>query len=249
MAEPVESLEQATILLGAEVLMTLSLAWGVVEVVGCSLSMAAAQAFWQHGFTVALLSERIAARARYPVIEAHLAGVLHDIGRVPLLMIFENEKWDATAFLKTPESPQAEAQRFSVDHCELGRRIGIAWGFSDVVVEVFSRHHNPRPRAGERELVRIVREAEALSAALTPANELVSAYQDPRPHAAILRRRSGPSGLDPHIGLLELLELDLLQAVQFVNPERAPGQGAGRAERSSNQAIKAPIPEILMKRH
>lgn len=218
LTEPVESLEQATILLGAEVLKTLSLAWGIVETVGRSLSMAAAQTFWQHGFTVALLSERIAARARYPIIEAHLAGVLHDIGRVPLLMIFEKEKCDATAFFKTPESPQAEAQRFSVDHCELGRRIGIAWGFSDIFVEVFGRHHKPRPRAGELDLVRIVREAEAQSAALSPANKFMIACEDTGPSAAVLDLCSSQSSLDQPVGLIELLELELLQAVQHVNP-------------------------------
>ncbi|HEV2380216.1 MAG TPA: HDOD domain-containing protein [Terriglobia bacterium] len=215
LAEPGTNLEHATIVLGAEVLRTASLAWGIVETIVRSLPLAVVQAFWQHGLTVALLSERIAERMHYPVMEAHLAGLLHDVGRVPFL-IAENETGNAEAFLRLPESPHAEAQKFGIDHGELGRRIGTAWRFSDPFVDVFSRHHQPRVQAGDSELVRIVSEVEGFCANCSPANEAFSAPQGWR------------SGFQQSLRLMEVLELGLLQDAR--NLKSAVSEAACRVD-------------------
>lgn len=203
LAEPGTNLEQATIVLGAEVLRTASLAWGIVETIARSLPLAVAQAFWQHGLTAALLSERIAERMHYPVMEAHLPGLLHDVGRVPFL-IAENENGNAEAFLRLPKSPPAEAREFGIDHCELDRRIGIAWRFSDPFVDVFSRHHQRGVQPEGSELVRIVSEVEGLCASCWPANDAFSAHQD------------WQFGFQQSLRLIELLELGLLQDAQHL---------------------------------
>jgi len=204
LSHPVSNLEQAVVSLGAEVLRTLGLAWGLVEVAGKYLPPVQAQAFWQHGLTLALVSERIAERMDYPVAEAYLAGFLHDIGRVPILMAAAPEKHRAVIDLTgLSESPEIEVGEFGVDHCELGRRIGVAWGFSEPFVEVFSRHHGET--AEETELVRIVSAAERFCSrqATVTGSEDNTCLPD-------LEIAEGMS-------LAEVLEFEFLQAAQRLN--------------------------------
>jgi HD-like signal output (HDOD) protein len=219
LSRPVSSLEQAVVSLGVEVLRTLGLAWGLVELAGKYLPPIQAQAFWQHGLTLALLSERIAERMDYPVAEAYLAGFLHDIGRVPLLMAATPGKQSSISELTSAnESPQGEVQDFGVDHCDLGRRIGIAWSFSEPFVEVFSRHHRSDETSEEIELVRIVGAAERFC-----SRQATAGSQDlsPRAHPG----RSGRNyqllnaclpdlEMVESMSLAEVLEFEFLQSAQ-----------------------------------
>ena len=218
LSRPVCSLEQVVVSLGAEVLRTLGLAWGLVELAGKYLPPVQAQAFWQHGLTLALLSERIAERMDYPVAEAYLAGFLHDVGRIPLLMAAAPDQRscliDST---NDGDCPEIELQNFGVDHCELGERVGIAWGFSEPFVEVFSRHHRSDETAEETELVRIVSAGERFCA------QAASGSQDV--YHRIHRGRNGKR-LQPFntclpdlemaesLSLAEILEFEFLQAAQ-----------------------------------
>ena len=219
LGEPVQSLEQSVILLGAEAMRTMTLAWGIVDTVGRSLPPAVARAFWQHGFRVALLGERIAARVHYPVAEAHLAGFLHDVGRVPLLMAAQEDD-TAAALLQLPESPQSEEQVFGLDHCEAGRRIGLTWQFSGPFVGAFSRHHRLRPRPDELQLVRIVSEAEALCADSLSPDEVKPRCEDPRQSAVKVDLCSAEPGHDEPADLIDLLEIELRHASQALDTQR-----------------------------
>jgi HD-like signal output (HDOD) protein len=215
---PASSLEQAVVSLGAEVLRTLGLAWGLVELAGKYLSPVQAQAFWQHGLTMALLSERIAERMDYPVAEAYLAGFLHDIGRVPMLMAATPGKASSTSdFASTGESPEIEVRDFGVHHGELGRHIGIAWSFSEPFVEVFNRHHGCDELTEEVELVRIVSAAERFCSRQAVEDEDLS--------CAVHSGRSGRNGqlfntcfpgleMTESMSLAEVLEFEFLQSAQ-----------------------------------
>ena len=209
---PASSLEQAVVSLGAEVLRTLGLAWGLVELAGKYLSPARAQAFWQHGLTLALLSERIAERMDYPVAEAYLAGFLHDIGRVPMLMAATPGK-PGSDFAS--ESPETEVRNFGVHHGELGRRIGIAWSFSEPFVEVFSRHHDCDELTEEIELVRIVGAAERFCSRQAAGDEVLRGIPGLSGRNAQLLDACFP-GLEmaESMSLAEVLEFEFLQSAQ-----------------------------------
>lgn len=218
LSHPVSSFEQAVVSLGAEVLRTLGLAWGLVELAGKYLSPRQAQAFWQHGLTSALLSERIAERMDYPVTEAYLAGFLHDIGRVPILMAAKSGKQSCTTDLASAgESPEIEVQDFGVDHCELGRRIGISWNFSDAFVEVFSRHHRSDETAEEIELVRIVSAAERFCSRQATGGEELSRRVHPGRSGRnyqLLNACLPDLEMAESMSLAEVLEFEFLQSAQ-----------------------------------
>jgi HD-like signal output (HDOD) protein len=129
----VTSIDHAVILLGAERLRTLVLTCSLVEYVGHRLSAADVQSFWQHSFLTALLSERIAKAVHYAQSgQAYMAGLLHDIGALPLLVISAKEKQrgDNSTSESWGEAVELERQRFGADHCEIGRWIGVSWSFT-----------------------------------------------------------------------------------------------------------------------
>lgn len=220
LSRPVSSLEQATISLGADPLRTLSLAWGLVERVGRYLPPATAQPFWQHSLTAALVCERMAAWMGYPLTEAYLAGFLHDIGRVPLLMAFGPEiQRPGSGLGSAGESTESESRQFGTNHCELGRRIALAWQFPDPFAEVLGRHHEPAQEADEPELLCIVRAAENFCSGQVPAPATGATLPFggwEEPHRAL-------SSCLPHldmaegVSLAEILEFEFLQAAQWLN--------------------------------
>ncbi len=159
---PVHTLEQAAISLGADTLRNLSLAWGVVHRVGKLLAPSQAREFWQHNLAVALISERIAAWRCYCAPDAYLAGLLHDIGRVPLIIASEERQASLKNHTWRDESIQAETLTFGVDHCELGVQIAARWQFPESFLQVIGHHHRLEVEGDESELLRIVSAAEAL---------------------------------------------------------------------------------------
>lgn len=219
LSHPVSNLEQAVVSLGAEVLRTLGLAWGLVDLAGKYLPASQAQAFWQHGLTLALLSERIAERMDYPVTEAYLAGFLHDIGRIPILMAAgPGYPGCVTDLTGAAEYPEIEICEFGADHCDLGRRIGISWDFSNSLVEVFGRHHRPDEMAEDIELVRIVSAAERFCSRqpAVGSEDLFRSTHDGRSARShhVLNACFPDLETAESLSLAEVLEFEFLQSAQ-----------------------------------
>lgn len=159
---PIHSLEQAVISLGAEALRSLSHAWGVVHQVGKLLPASQAREFWQHNLAVALVSERIAAWRCHCASDAYVAGLLHDIGRVPLMIAMQEQQGALENCSWRHESIQAERLTFGINHCELGIQIAKRWDFSESFLLAVGNHHQLEIEGDEPELARIVSAAEAL---------------------------------------------------------------------------------------
>ncbi|MBI3662993.1 MAG: HDOD domain-containing protein [Acidobacteria bacterium] len=167
-SQPVANLEEAVVLLGPARLRTLLLSSSVFEYAGKELPPGALEVFWQHSFLTAFLSEYIARRTGYPHTEqAYLAGLLHDIGALPLCAVtrLDNLESDAIGFEGLDQSVEAERRRLGVNHTEVGRWIGITWNFPASLVEVFACHHEPRRATLDPQLVGIVAAAERFSLA------------------------------------------------------------------------------------
>ena len=146
--ERVTRIEHAVMLVGTERLRTMVLTCSLVEYVGHRVASEDIQSFWQHCFLTAALSERLArAIAYFQPEQAYLAGLLHDIGALPLLVITvrrsrKSPKTSATC--GWGESIELERERFGTDHCEVGHWIGVSWNFSPTLLEVMVSHHQPR---------------------------------------------------------------------------------------------------------
>jgi HD-like signal output (HDOD) protein len=161
----VSNIEHAVILLGTERLRTLVLTCSLVQWVGNFLSPTELQSFWQHSLLTATLSERSAFCLRYSEAEqAYLAGLLHDLGVLPLLVLALRPKGPklAPGAILWGESVELEQQQFGVDHCVVGKCIGISWNFAPEIIEVLEHHHRPQEARQDVVLVEIVRAADLI---------------------------------------------------------------------------------------
>src|SRR5271168_5351363 len=157
------SIEQAAILLGTARLRTLVLACSVMQFAGKRLPKAQLTRFWHHSFLCALLAERLASHLQYCEKEqAYLGGLLHDIGLLPMWIVVLGEE----AAQRTPpppgwvDNPHLERDYFAMDHCKVGRWMGVSWNYMPSFIDVFQYHHTPERAQHDPYLVGIVAAAD-----------------------------------------------------------------------------------------
>jgi HD-like signal output (HDOD) protein len=157
------SIEQAAILLGTERLRTLVLTCSVMQFAGKRLPKAQLTKFWHHSFLCALLAERLASHLHYCEKEqAYLGGLLHDIGQLPMwiLVIGEQAAQRTAPPLDWVDNIQIEREYFSMDHCKVGRWMGVSWNYMPSFIDVFQYHHAPDRAQHDPYLVGIVAAAD-----------------------------------------------------------------------------------------
>ncbi len=149
---------EAVVLLGAERLRMLVFGCALADFAGRHLSAQTVRGFWHHSILTALLSQKIAAEVQPEATDqAYFGGRLHDIGRLPLLIVAHEEEHEGR---KVPaglhDEPSLERAYFGVDHCEVGRWIACGGSFSPWMVDVIEHHHEPAQAAADSALTAIV---------------------------------------------------------------------------------------------
>jgi hypothetical protein len=112
---------------------------------------------WRHMVATAVLAEAIAEACDMASSVAYTAGIMHDIGRLGLLMAFpkEYEQVASNAAKRSVDVLDFEQQEFGVHHAEAGRMLAGYWGLPEEFSIVTGRHHDPGD-GGEVDLLRIV---------------------------------------------------------------------------------------------
>jgi HD-like signal output (HDOD) protein len=122
-----------------------------------------AMELWTHSVLMAAMSEKIAQVSEYPVEGmAFLAGLLHDIGHLPFLIVAREDLSPREGLASIPWRDNIEVEReiFGLDHCEIGRWMGLSWKFSPALMDAVRHHHDPRKANLDPHLAEVVNAAE-----------------------------------------------------------------------------------------
>jgi putative nucleotidyltransferase with HDIG domain len=104
------------------------------------------RSFWEHGIACGVAARLIARQGgRANPEHAYLAGLLHDIGRLPLYIL---EPLDMSAALQAHRERQGqlhdlEQQYLGIDHTELGAILLAHWQLPEVFRAAVYDHHAP----------------------------------------------------------------------------------------------------------
>ncbi|MEO8130916.1 MAG: HDOD domain-containing protein [Bryobacteraceae bacterium] len=115
---------------------------------------------WEHTLATAVLADEIASACGLFSGVAYTAGIIHDIGRLGLLVAYprEYECVIRDAAERCVDLLDFEFEQFGVHHAEAGRILSERWGLPDEFRIVAGRHHD-RPEAAELDLLGIVQAA------------------------------------------------------------------------------------------
>lgn len=118
-----------------------SLTWGLARA-----DKAQCEALWHHGHVTAALCRLINRAYRLGLDGGeYFAGLLHDLGRV-LLLLADRECFalaGAGDFAEAPGLLQREREALGIDHCALGAWFGEHSQLPDPVIQAARFHHEP----------------------------------------------------------------------------------------------------------
>ncbi len=136
---------------------------------------------WEHSVATAVIADQIARACGAFIGHAYIAGIMHDIGRLGLLVAFprDYQRIIRDAADRCLDLLDFEREQFGVHHAEAGRLLAERWNFPEELLIVVGRHHDPC-EGEELDLLRIVhvacRMADALGYDIT--RPLIPVYAD-----------------------------------------------------------------------
>ncbi len=106
------------------------------------------QALWDHAVVTAITAKRLTELGEGDRAEAFLAGLLHDVGKLIVLVGIDT-------LGATDVTPPVRDELMTLLHTDMGHRLLQAWRISDPVCRVALMHHEATPVTGELLLVRV----------------------------------------------------------------------------------------------
>jgi putative nucleotidyltransferase with HDIG domain len=123
-------------------------------------------AFWRHGICTAACAKALARRTGLNPEIAFTAGVLHDIGKLVIVMQFPALAADFNLAASDAESLSAERELLGFDHAALGGALAKRWNFPATLHEAISLHHTPLEECGRGGLADVIYVANVFAHAL-----------------------------------------------------------------------------------
>jgi putative nucleotidyltransferase with HDIG domain len=147
---PITSLTRAIVMLGLNTVKNLALSFAILENLRSSRSFSvfSSDEFWTHSLCVGVIAKSLAAfkgDTRHRLEAYFVAGLLHDLGKIPLNRQFPEEYhrvWEA-ADKDQDTLRHSEMKLLGMDHCTVGGMIAKKWRLGSTLIETLSHHHNP----------------------------------------------------------------------------------------------------------
>jgi putative nucleotidyltransferase with HDIG domain len=151
LSNKVTSLVTAIIMLGINTIKNLALSTAVLANMKKKSQFKALNmnSFWRHSIGVGVAAKLIAGKLGIPQNlreEYFIGGLLHDIGKIPLNDVFQEEylKVIRTSDIKKVPLFEMEDQMLGMNHTEVGRLISEKWRLSSETFDCILNHHDPR---------------------------------------------------------------------------------------------------------
>lgn len=145
----VTSLVRAIIMLGVNTVKNLALSTAILDKLADKSGFRALnmEGFWRHSLCVGVVAKMIAKKKGVEaqrLDEFFAAGLLHDIGKIPLNNALSDEYVRAMSLADRERIPLqlAEKRSMDLDHAEVGSMIADAWHLDGPIADAIRFHHN-----------------------------------------------------------------------------------------------------------
>jgi HD-like signal output (HDOD) protein len=121
--------------------------------------------FWEHAFTCGLASKIIGSHLKRSPSEFFIAGLIHDIGKLAMLMAFPNE-YPILRELSNPNKSDGSAEeqaKFAISHDKVGLQMANKWFLPEQLAVAIGYHHSPQDAPGYKDFPLIVQIADILA--------------------------------------------------------------------------------------
>ena len=146
----ITTLPRAIIMLGINTVKNLALSLAVLETMSGKggMRMVSSNDFWEHCLCVGVSARCISEIKGASLSEREdffIAGLLHDIGKIPLNKQFPEQYHRAFNKANCNGDPRplfwAENEIFGLDHCTVGRLIAEKWQLGESLIQALAHHH------------------------------------------------------------------------------------------------------------
>lgn len=138
-------MQRAVFLLGLRPVQALIMAVATTNYMRAALRTEALDKCWRHTMATAMLSRELARAAGQSLEHAYTLGLLHDIGRLGLLVAYPDAY--SRVMRAADRDPLSlldqEKYLFGMDHCEAGRLLLAQWKLPQDFCLVVGRDHDP----------------------------------------------------------------------------------------------------------
>jgi HD-like signal output (HDOD) protein len=140
----IDSLQSALVVLGLRRVRGLCMTVATANYMKAVLQVEELSRCWRHMLACAMLTEELARSCAAFEDRAYTAGLLHDVGRLGLLLAHPAEYAEMlrNADRNALELLDCERQSLGMDHCEAGRLLADTWNLPDDFKMVAARHHD-----------------------------------------------------------------------------------------------------------
>lgn len=145
--QKITSLVRAIIMLGLNTVKNLALSTAVLGAVSSKRSkVISMEDFWMHSLSVGVTAKLIAKKrgvSTRNLEEFFVAGLLHDIGKIPFINQAPNEYSNAISFSKEVSISlwEGEHHQLSCTHTEIGEMIATNWQLNENLAHSIAHHH------------------------------------------------------------------------------------------------------------
>jgi HD-like signal output (HDOD) protein len=130
--------------------------------------------FWEHAFTCGLAAKIMGDHLRLPPSELFIAGLIHDIGKLVMLMAFPND-YPVLQELSNPcnlDNSAEERAKYSITHDKVGLLLAERWLLPKQLCMAIGFHHSPQHAPSFKQYPLIVQIADILSLMYCHSNSM-----------------------------------------------------------------------------